>query len=56
MFWFYAGDTYFSLSIFSLFVSKLFFGEVFYVLVILSAILFPVKTPVNPVVFLNDSF
>ena len=48
MFCFYVGDTYFSLSIFYLFVSKLFFGEVFYVLVILTAILFPVKTPLIP--------
>ena len=43
-------DLYFSLSI-SSFVSKLFCGEVFEDLVILSAILFPIKSPVASAVF-----
>ena len=42
---------YFSLSIFSSFVSELFFGEVFAALAILSAILFPIKSPVASAVF-----
>ena len=45
-----SGDIYFYLSI-SLFISKLFYGEVFGALVILSAILFPMKSPVPSVVF-----
>ena len=47
------GDIYFSLSISSALVSNLFFGEVFDVLVILSAILFPIKSLVDEV--LNTS-
>ena len=42
---------YFSLSISSLFVSKLFFGEPFDALVVLSAILFPIKSPFASPVF-----
>ena len=40
------GDIYFSVSIPSSFVSELFFGEFFDTLVILSAILFPIKSAV----------
>ena len=45
------GDIYFSLSISSSFVFELFCGEVFETLVILSAILFPIKSPVASAVF-----
>ena len=45
------GDISLSLSIFSSFVSELFCGEVFETLVILSAILFQIKSPVASAVF-----
>ena len=48
LFWKYI---YLLLSISSSFVSKLFCGEVFETLVILSAILFPIKLPVASAVF-----
>ena len=41
-----SGDISLSLRMYSSFVSELFFGEVFETLVILSAILFPIKSPV----------
>ena len=44
-------DIYLSLSISSSFVSELFFGEVFETLVILSAILFQIKSPVASAIF-----
>ena len=43
-------DLYFSVSI-SSFVSKLFCGDVFGALLILSAILFPIKSPIASAVF-----
>ena len=51
IFYLYSGDIYLSLSVSSSFVSELFFGEVFEPLVILSAILFPIKSPVASAVF-----
>ena len=51
MFCLSSGNVYFSLSISSLFVSKLFCGDVFETLVILSTILFPIKSPVASAVF-----
>ena len=41
-----SGDIYFSLRISSSFFSELFFGDIFDTLIILSAILFPIKFPV----------
>ena len=49
-------DIYFSLSIFYSSISELFFGEVFEALAILSAILFPIKSPVASAVFWIDLF
>ena len=46
-----SGDIYFALSISSLFVSELVFGEDFETLVILSAILFPIKWPFASAIF-----
>ena len=46
-----SGDIYFSLSISSSSVSELFRGEVFVAFVILSAILFPIKSLVASAVF-----
>ena len=51
MFCLSSGNIYFSLIVSSSFVSKLFFGEVFDALVILSAILFPIKLSVASAVF-----
>ena len=48
---FYSGDIYLYLNISSPFVSELFYGEVSEALVILTAILFPVKSPVASAVF-----
>ena len=47
-----SGDIYLSLSISSSFVTELCFGEVYETLVILSAILLPVKSPIASLVFL----
>ena len=46
-----SGYIYFSLSISSSFVSELFFGDVFDTLVILLAVLFPIKSPFTSAVF-----
>ena len=51
MYCFNSGGMYFSLSISSSFVSELFFGKNFEALVILSAILFPIKSLVASTVF-----
>ena len=46
-----SGDIYLSLGISSSLVSELFCGEVFETLVILSAILFPIQSPVASAIF-----
>ena len=51
-----SGDVYFSQSSSSSIVSKLNFGEVFETLVILSATLFPIKSPVASAVFWMTPF
>ena len=48
---FFCRYIYLSLSISSLFLTELFCGEVIETLVILSAILFPIKSPVASAVF-----
>ena len=48
---FFSGDINLSLNISSSFVSELFFDQVFGTFVVLSAILFPIKSPVTSVVF-----
>ena len=52
----FSGDIYLSLSLSSLFVTELFYSEVFEIFVILSAILFPIKSPVASAVFLIALF
>ena len=51
IFCFCSGDIYLSLSISSSFVSELFFSEICETFVILSAVLFPIKSPVASAVF-----
>ena len=51
-----SGDIYLSLSISPSFVAELFCGEVFETLVVSSAILLPIKSPVALAVFLIALF
>ena len=51
-----SGDIFLFLGIYSSFVSELFLGETFETFVILSAILFPIKSPVASTVFWIDLF
>ena len=50
------GDIYFSTSISSSVAPELFLGEVFETVVILSAILFPIKSPVASAIFVIGIF
>ena len=52
----FSGDIYLFLSLSSLVVTELFYSEVFEIFVILSAILFPIKSPVASAVFLIALF
>ena len=52
----FSGDIYLFLSLSSLFVTELFYSEVFEIFVILSTILFPIKSPVASAVFLIALF